>query len=66
MKLQVRVNRNVLVQRTLLELGQQIPGHGEEKDAVVEGECRGATAGHGYSHAHDVTKVGVLRHVRVV
>ena len=62
----MRVYGNVLVERALLELGEEVPGHGEEEDGVVEGEGGGATPGDGDAHAHDVAQIRVLGHERVV
>ncbi len=64
-ELQVGVERDVLVERVLLHLGDEVPGHGEEQEAVAEGECGGRAAGDGDAHAHHVAQVEVLGQVRV-
>ena len=54
-----------LVQRVLLHLGDEVPAHGEEEEAVVEGERGGGPARDGDADAHHVAEVEVLRHERV-
>ena len=61
-ELDVRVERDVLVQRVLLHLRDQVPRHGEEEEAEVEGETGGGASRDGDADAHDVAQVEVLRH----
>ena len=62
---QVGVQRDVLVQAVLLELGDEVPGHGEEEEAVAEGERGRRSSRDGDADSHHVTQVQMLGHVRV-
>lgn len=64
--LDVRVQRNVLLETEVLELGDEVPGHREQKQRVAEGQGSGGAPRDGDAHAHDVSEVGVLRHEGVV
>lgn len=60
------VERNVLLDGELLELGEEVPRHGDQQQAVAEGEGSGRPTSHSDTHAHDVPQVCVLCQERVV
>ena len=64
-ELNVGVQGDVLVQRHLLHLGDQVPAHGQQQEAVAERQGGRRTASEGDTHTHHVTKVKVLSHKRV-
>ena len=65
-KLNVGVQRDVLLNGKLLQLGQEVPGHGQQQQTVAEGERGGRSSGDGDAHAHDVAQIRVFGHERVV
>lgn len=58
----MRVEGNVLLKTEVLKLGHEVPGHGEQKQGVAEGEGSGGAPRDGDAHAHDMPQVGVLGH----
>lgn len=62
----VRVERYVLLYGEVLQLGQQVPGHGQQQQAVAERQRGGRTSGQRYAHAHDVPEVRVLGQKRII
>ena len=65
-ELDVWVNRDELVDGELFEFRQQIPAHRQQEDRIAEGQGSSTAAGYGDADAHDVSKVGVLGHERVI
>lgn len=65
-ELDVRVEGDVLLGRELLELGQGVAAHGQQQEAVAEGQGRRRAPGYRYAHAHYVPQVRVLRHEGVI
>lgn len=65
-ELDVSVERNVLLDGELLELGEEVTRHGDQQQAVAEGEGSGGPTSHSDTHAHDVPQVCVLCQERVV
>nr|CAD7199333.1 unnamed protein product [Timema douglasi] len=64
-ELDVGVQGDVLLHGELLQLGQQVPRHGQQEEAVAEREGGRGASGDGDTHAHDVAQVRVLGHERV-
>lgn len=65
-ELDVRVQRDVLLDGELLQLGQQIARHGEQQQRVAERQGGRRAARDRDAHAHDVTQVRVLGHEGIV
>ena len=65
MELDVRVERNELLQGHLSDAGDEVPTHGQQEDRVAERQGGRRTASEGDAHAHHVTEVHVLREIRV-
>lgn len=61
-KLEMRVQRNVLVEGELFELCDEVPGHSEKKKAVTECERVGSAPSDGNSNTHDFPQIRVLSH----
>ena len=53
----VGVEGYVLVEGPLLHLGDEVPGDGEQQQAVAEGEGGGRAPGHRYPDTHHVPQV---------
>ncbi|CAN7998629.1 unnamed protein product, partial [Ixodes pacificus] len=64
-ELDVRVERDVLLERELSDLGDQVAAHGEQQQGVAERQRGGRAPRDGDADAHHVPQVHVLRHVRV-
>lgn len=62
----VRVQRYVLLYGEVFELGQQVPGHGEQQQTVSERQRGRGPSGQRDAHAHNVPQVGVLGQKRIV
>lgn len=65
-ELDVSVERNVLLDGELLELGEEVTRHGDQQQAVAEGEGSSGPTSHSDTHPHDVPQVCVLCQERVV
>lgn len=62
----VRVERYVLLYGEVFQLGQQVPGHGQQQQAVAERERGGRAPGQCYAHTHDVPEVRMFGQKRIV
>lgn len=65
-ELDMSVQRYVLLDGKLFQLRQQVSGHGEQQDAVAEGQRSCRASRYGDSHAHDVAQICIFGHEGVV
>lgn len=65
-ELNVRVERDVLLDWEFLQFGQKIPRHGEQQQRVTERQGCSRASGDRDANAHDVPQIRVLRHKRIV